>query len=102
MQRFVARPLHDAASVNSTYACENNATLNGLLKNELAFQGCKLCKPIQSHECLLKGKHLDVMSDWYATHSTANAANNGLDVSRYGLLLAWFRLIIVSHALYTR
>lgn len=48
-------------SVNNTYACENNSTLNGLLKGELGFQGY-------------------VMSDWYGTHSTAAAANNGLDV----------------------
>jgi hypothetical protein len=27
--------------VNGTYACENNKTLNGLLKEELGFQGCQ-------------------------------------------------------------
>src|SRR5258708_40205606 len=26
--------------VNETYACENNQTLNGLLKTELGFEGC--------------------------------------------------------------
>ncbi len=43
------------------YACENAATQNGLLKGELGFQGW-------------------IMSDWGATHSTAGAANNGLDM----------------------
>ena len=41
------------------YACENDATLNGLLKGELGFSGW-------------------VMSDWGATHSAADAAMNGL------------------------
>lgn len=27
--------------VNGTYACENDAVMNGMLKGELGFQGCK-------------------------------------------------------------
>ncbi|KAH9988720.1 glycoside hydrolase superfamily [Russula vinacea] len=50
--------------VNGTYACENNNTLNGILKNELGFQGF-------------------VMSDWYAQHSTISAVT-GLDMSMPG------------------
>ncbi|TFK51081.1 beta-glucosidase [Heliocybe sulcata] len=62
--------------VNNTYACENNGTLNGYLKGELGFRGY-------------------VMSDWYATHSTAPAANGGLDMTMPGDLLpgsiiSWF------------
>ena len=57
----MGKTISHAISVNDTFACENNNTLNGLLKGELGFQGY-------------------VMSDWYATHSTAAAANNGLDV----------------------
>jgi len=45
---------------NSVYDCENSILLNDVLKNNWNFQGF-------------------VMSDWWATHSTANAANNGLD-----------------------
>lgn len=60
--------------VNGTYACENNSTLNGLLKTELAFQGY-------------------VMSDWYATHSTTSA-NMGLDMTMPGDM---FPLSIVSY-----
>jgi beta-glucosidase len=45
---------------NGTYDCENNQLLNGVLKGDWGFQGF-------------------VMSDWWATHSTANAANSGLD-----------------------
>jgi len=46
--------------VNSVYACENPTLLNGYLKHQFAFPGW-------------------VMSDWSATHSTAPAANAGLD-----------------------
>jgi beta-glucosidase len=45
---------------NSTYDCENSHLLNDVLKGDWAFLGF-------------------VMSDWWATHSTANAASNGLD-----------------------
>ncbi|KAI0280167.1 glycoside hydrolase superfamily [Russula brevipes] len=51
--------------VNGTYACENNNTLNGILKkNELGFQGF-------------------VMSDWSAQHSTISAMT-GLDMTMPG------------------
>ncbi|KAI0281739.1 glycoside hydrolase family 3 protein [Russula brevipes] len=50
--------------VNGTYACENNSTLNGILKNELGFQGF-------------------VMSDWSAQHSTISAMT-GLDMTMPG------------------
>jgi beta-glucosidase len=50
---------------NQTYACENPALLNGILKEELGFRGY-------------------VMSDWFATHSASNAANAGLDLEMPG------------------
>ncbi len=46
--------------VNGIYACENPHLLNDVLKGDWAFPGF-------------------VMSDWGATHSTAAAANAGLD-----------------------
>jgi beta-glucosidase len=46
--------------VNDTYACENSYLLNAVLKGDWGFAGF-------------------VMSDWHATHSTAKAAQNGLD-----------------------
>jgi len=46
--------------VNGTYACENPYLLSIVLKGDWAFPGF-------------------VMSDWWATHSTAAAANAGLD-----------------------
>ena len=46
--------------VNSYWACENAYLLNQVLKGDWTFPGY-------------------VMSDWDATHSTVNAANNGLD-----------------------
>ncbi|WQF85900.1 Putative glycoside hydrolase, family 3, glycoside hydrolase family 3 domain, immunoglobulin [Colletotrichum destructivum] len=51
--------------LNQTYACENSALLNDVLKTELAFEGY-------------------VMSDWFATHSGADAINNGLDMNMPG------------------
>ena len=53
--------------VNGTYACENNHTINGILKNELGFQGF-------------------VMTDWLAQKSTISAMA-GLDMSMPGDLL---------------
>lgn len=46
--------------VNGQYACENPDLLNGVLRTDWGFPGF-------------------VMSDWDATHSTVDAANNGLD-----------------------
>lgn len=46
--------------INGQYGCENNHLLNEVLKGDWAFPGF-------------------VMSDWWATHSTATAALNGLD-----------------------
>jgi beta-glucosidase len=46
--------------INNTYACENKQTLHDL-KERMGFQGF-------------------VVSDWGATHSTANSANTGLDI----------------------
>ena len=46
--------------VNGIYACENSHLLDDILKSEWGFKGW-------------------VMSDWGATHSTAQAANAGLD-----------------------
>ena len=45
---------------NGQYDCENSHLLNEVLKGDWAFPGF-------------------VMSDWWATHSTATAAINGLD-----------------------
>ncbi|KAL4973547.1 putative beta-glucosidase L [Aspergillus desertorum] len=51
--------------VNGTWACENDALLNGLLKGELGFRG-------------------HVISDWNAQHSTVQSANTGLDMTMPG------------------
>jgi beta-glucosidase len=47
--------------INGIYACEHPSLLNDILKREFGFNGF-------------------VMSDWSATHSTALAANSGLDM----------------------
>ncbi|KAI1332325.1 beta-glucosidase 1 [Xylariaceae sp. FL0255] len=51
--------------VNGSWACENPATINGLLKEQLGFQGY-------------------VMSDWDAQHTTSGSANAGLDMTMPG------------------
>ncbi|KAF8973771.1 glycoside hydrolase family 3 protein [Flammula alnicola] len=50
--------------VNGSFACENDKTLNGILKGEFGFPGY-------------------VMSDWSATHSTTSV-NEGLDMTMPG------------------
>lgn len=51
--------------LNQTYGCQNSKVLNGILKDELGFQGY-------------------VMSDWGATHSGAFAINAGEDMDMPG------------------
>lgn len=51
--------------LNGSYACENSKALNGLLKEELGFQGY-------------------VMSDWGGTHSGVSSIENGLDMDMPG------------------
>jgi beta-glucosidase len=51
------------AWINGQDACENDKLLNQILKGQWGFQGF-------------------VTSDWFGTHSTAAAANNGLDMEQ--------------------
>jgi beta-glucosidase len=51
--------------INSSYSCQNSKALNGLLKEELGFQGY-------------------VMSDWSATHTGVPAIEAGLDMNMPG------------------
>lgn len=51
--------------INGSYACQNSKTLNGLLKDELGFQGY-------------------VMSDWGGTRSGVAAIQAGLDMDMPG------------------
>jgi beta-glucosidase len=51
--------------VNGSYGCQNSKTLNGLLKDELGFQGY-------------------VMSDWGGTHSGVASMEAGLDMNMPG------------------
>ncbi len=55
--------------VNGDYACENNYTLNEVLKHDWGFKGF-------------------VLSDWEGTHSTEKAALAGLDMEQPGT--NWF------------
>jgi beta-glucosidase len=51
--------------INGTYACENEYTLQGVLKKDFGFKGF-------------------VVSDWGGTHSSAKAALAGLDIEMPG------------------
>lgn len=51
--------------LNSSYSCQNSKVLNGLLKEELGFQGY-------------------VMSDWGAVHAGVDSAKAGLDMNMPG------------------
>jgi beta-glucosidase len=51
--------------INNSYGCQNSQTLNGLLKDELGFQGF-------------------VLSDWQAQHTGAASAVAGLDMTMPG------------------
>ncbi|KAJ4494293.1 glycoside hydrolase family 3 protein [Lentinula lateritia] len=65
VQANVAAVMCSYNQINGSFACENDKTLNGILKGEFAFPGY-------------------VMSDWGATHSTAPAVNAGLDMTMPG------------------
>ncbi|KAI1839476.1 hypothetical protein JX266_014313 [Neoarthrinium moseri] len=52
--------------LNQEYACANERLLTDILRNEMGFRGY-------------------VVSDWYATHSTLETANAGLDVEMSGV-----------------
>ncbi|KUJ08698.1 beta-glucosidase-related glycosidase [Mollisia scopiformis] len=51
--------------INGSYACQNSKTLNGLLKEELGFQGY-------------------TVSDWGGTHSGLSSIEGGLDMNMPG------------------
>jgi beta-glucosidase len=51
--------MQSSLTYSHSYGCQNSKTLNGLLKDELGFQGY-------------------VMSDWAATHSGVAAIEAGL------------------------
>ncbi|KAL1952140.1 hypothetical protein VTO73DRAFT_1289 [Trametes versicolor] len=61
VQANVASVMCSYNQINGTYSCENDKTLNGLLKGEFGFQGY-----------------------WWATHSGAPAVNAGLDMTMPG------------------
>lgn len=51
--------------INNSYGCQNSKTLNGILKDEMGFQGF-------------------VMSDWQAQHTGVSSALAGLDMTMPG------------------
>ena len=70
--------------LNGDYACENNHLLNEILKGEWKFAG-------------------QVQSDWGATHSTAKAANAGLDEEEVaGVFTNFFTNLPMREALTTK
>ena len=72
VSREVLTHISVSDQVNATWACENDRTLNQILKGELWFQGY-------------------VMSDWGGHHSTL-AAVAGLDVRNASCVRFWLRM----------
>lgn len=66
----VASVMCSYQQVNNSYACQNDRILNGILKDELGFQGF-------------------VQSDWGAQRSGVASAMSGLDMSMPGDGLGW-------------
>jgi beta-glucosidase len=54
--------------INGTYACQDDYTMNKVLKGELGFRGF-------------------IQSDWSATMSTSPSANAGLDMTMPGNMI---------------
>jgi beta-glucosidase len=65
VQANVASIMCSYNKLNTTWACENDKVLNGLLKDELKFKGY-------------------VMSDWNAQHTTVESAIAGMDMAMPG------------------
>lgn len=65
VQADVASVMCSYNLINGSWGCQNEKTLNGILKTDFGFAGY-------------------VMSDWDATHSGVHAVNSGLDMDMPG------------------
>lgn len=65
--------------LNGSYACENSKSQNGILKQELGFQGYVGAADFSSLDH--NAHYFQIMSDWGATHSGVASIEGGLDVS---------------------
>jgi beta-glucosidase len=69
--------------INGSYGCQNSKLLNGVLKEELGFQGYgKIGNPIINP--YQRANKLAVMSDWEATHAGVAPILAGLDMNMPG------------------
>jgi beta-glucosidase len=69
--------------VNGSYGCQNSKLLNGVLKEELGFQGYGMIE----HPYIESSQRTDefpVMSDWGATHAGVAPILAGLDMNMPG------------------
>jgi beta-glucosidase len=69
--------------VNGSYGCQNSKLLNGVLKEELGFQGYGMIEHpyIESSQ---RADKIPVMSDWGATHAGVAPILAGLDMNMPG------------------
>jgi beta-glucosidase len=69
--------------VNGSYGCQNSKLLNGVLKEELGFQGYGMIEH-PSIESSQRADEFPVMSDWGATHAGVAPILAGLDMNMPG------------------
>ncbi|CCG83194.1 Probable beta-glucosidase A [Taphrina deformans PYCC 5710] len=80
MHELYLWPFSDAvrAGVNNSYACQNSALINGILKDELDFQGYDSIPRVR--KCLVLMSYSFVVSDWGAVHSGVATYLAGTDM----------------------
>ena len=72
--------------INGSYGCQNSKTQNGILKDELGFQGYVSCDAANSIFFDAKLTYAQIMSDWGATHSGVPAIEAGEDMDMPGTI----------------
>jgi beta-glucosidase len=69
--------------INGSYGCQNSKLLNGVLKEELGFQGYGMIANPQNNTSQ-RADRSSVMSDWEATHAGVATIKAGLDMNMPG------------------
>ena len=84
--------------INDTYACDNNKTLNDILKREFGFQGYVMSDWSAQHDTMSAVAGLDVRSSGSMSHVVSNGCIDD-HARRYQLWFWYFILWPKSHRL---